>query len=457
MAESIEQPEAAGSVFSESGVRRSARAAKPRLPPPAPEPAPEAESAPRKRRAKPAPKRPAAEIGTHDEKEPVAVGNEGAETSARADGEGVTQRAPTKKRRKAAAKEDEPPAYRLVQETVTLEGLPVEILEQIVGLLAKHDVRDALNLSESSAYMNSAVKDSPVWHSILRAAGLPEPKKRSRVYGTCFAVVGKNWHRMCEGCYAVRRDRAPYDVDGTTFSLCTTCRVSLWDPADDEELDAAAMKRITKTEALNTYRLSEGDLEGLDVQFRVNPHGYFAAPMQLFLEHEVVEVARRLHGGDRGIEAVQRLHRERSGKVQEKRAQARKSRKEELEAELAKHGLQVRGDSRLCEDYIKGGKGRGLREVVDAMVEMDWYFKHTNYETLRYEETVPAFVDYRGRMRYGRRTVNSELGKQRALEEFVRKRRAAGIDRSPAEDPPSPARPPETLWPRIEAMMGIRG
>lgn len=40
----------------------------------------------------------------------------------------------------------------------------------------------------------------------------------------------------------------------------------------------------------------------------------------------------------------------------------------------------IRCDSVICHDYILEGNGT-LQSVVDTMVEMDWFFKHSNYRT----------------------------------------------------------------------------
>lgn len=57
-------------------------------------------------------------------------------------------------------------------------------------------------------------------------------------------------------------------------------------------------------------------------------------------------------------------------------------RKESLEACLAKNGLQLRADNRLCSAYIATGQGEPAH-IATVMLEMAW-LKHTNYaETLQ--------------------------------------------------------------------------
>ena len=53
-------------------------------------------------------------------------------------------------------------------------------------------------------------------------------------------------------------------------------------------------------------------------------------------------------------------------------------RKEILEACLAKNGLQLRADSRLCSAYIATGQGEPAH-IATVMLEMAWLFENTNY------------------------------------------------------------------------------
>ena len=53
-------------------------------------------------------------------------------------------------------------------------------------------------------------------------------------------------------------------------------------------------------------------------------------------------------------------------------------RKETLEACLAKNGLQLRADSRLCSAYIATGQGEPAH-IATVMLEMAWLSENTNY------------------------------------------------------------------------------
>ncbi len=53
-------------------------------------------------------------------------------------------------------------------------------------------------------------------------------------------------------------------------------------------------------------------------------------------------------------------------------------RKNELSERLKQHGLYIRNDSLLCSNYIDYGTGN-LDDVVNTMVEMDFFYKYTSY------------------------------------------------------------------------------
>lgn len=55
----------------------------------------------------------------------------------------------------------------------------------------------------------------------------------------------------------------------------------------------------------------------------------------------------------------------------------REGRKQVLKRLLKERGLALREDSRLCEQYLKGGVKMDVTALADVMQEMDWYFKST--------------------------------------------------------------------------------
>lgn len=58
----------------------------------------------------------------------------------------------------------------------------------------------------------------------------------------------------------------------------------------------------------------------------------------------------------------------------------KEERKRELKTKLELHGLKLRNDSELCWNYIEYNDG-DLDYIVDTMIEMDFYYKFTNYQS----------------------------------------------------------------------------
>lgn len=53
-------------------------------------------------------------------------------------------------------------------------------------------------------------------------------------------------------------------------------------------------------------------------------------------------------------------------------------RRDELLAALSEHGVRLRQDSRLCNEYIRKGLGNAV-QIADIMVGMKWLFDNTDY------------------------------------------------------------------------------
>jgi hypothetical protein len=53
-----------------------------------------------------------------------------------------------------------------------------------------------------------------------------------------------------------------------------------------------------------------------------------------------------------------------------------------LREALAARGLELHGDSALVENHIRSGAGK-VKAIVDALAEMDFFFKHTGYRGVR--------------------------------------------------------------------------
>lgn len=84
------------------------------------------------------------------------------------------------------------------------------------------------------------------------------------------------------------------------------------------------------------------------------------------------------------------------------------TRERELNTELQKYGLKVRGDSQLCKSYIERGIGN-VSTIVDTCVEMHYLFSHTNYQ-----QVMTKFTDKASR------TIKSRYGRSRRYDYYDR-------------------------------------
>ncbi|KAF9118058.1 hypothetical protein BG015_006752, partial [Linnemannia schmuckeri] len=85
----------------------------------------------------------------------------------------------------------------------------------------------------------------------------------------------------------------------------------------------------------------------------------------------IVQEARRHHGGDIGIQ----IHINSNVQL---RTKLKPLRNRLMETRLGLLGLQRRGDSKLCQDYLNGLMDDPFK-VADVMKQMQWYFSATDY------------------------------------------------------------------------------
>jgi hypothetical protein len=100
-----------------------------------------------------------------------------------------------------------------------------------------------------------------------------------------------------------------------------------------------------------------------------------------------------------------------------------KNRRTALVKKLEEKGLQLRGDSKLCKQYIKRGEG-DLQYIVDVMEEMDWFYKNTKYAKFYKEAKDREYEDWRSYRGWGESfeydpTEISEIAKKMAISDYL--------------------------------------
>jgi len=109
----------------------------------------------------------------------------------------------------------------------------------------------------------------------------------------------------------------------------------------------------------------------------------------------------------------------------------------ELYTKLKERGLELRSDSRLCENYINKGD-YNIDFVINTMEEMKWFIKNSSYDIIR-DEIIEEDLKYRGR--YDNEEVN-ECAKSRALNDWIK------------DECPDPI-PPKSLYKQISEKINI--
>ncbi|CAO3664728.1 unnamed protein product [Umbelopsis vinacea] len=323
----------------------------------------------------------------------------------------------------------------------TLEGLPSEILLSVFSYLTPSQL---LPLGTVSRRLKNVVDDAPIWEHIWRKCELKKPARKRKTY---LAVVVSESQKICEKCYSKTKangSNSPIsilDEDAKSICACVVIAAVNIMPINGQT--------VTKSTAKEIYKLTDMDLDELYVTYVRNPHYRTAAPMHLYDKEDVIRLARQAHGGDVGIKAARTATSTRGRAIRDTRRLQVESRTTLLTERLEQAGLTLREDSRLCQQYIDNGH-RDVDEIVTTMKEMAWYFRCTDYESLRvtYEEE----YDYGdrswgwGRTPRMRSTIDSETGKNLALNKWIRDRIFDEIYTPVKDDPDNDNRPPTSLW-----------
>lgn len=135
-------------------------------------------------------------------------------------------------------------------------------------------------------------------------------------------------------------------------------------------------QRICASKAKNVYKLTERDLNGLECEHICNPHYRSAAPMRLYRLRDVIDISKAQ------IPKIPKTTRTTTRTTKKTQPNNSTTRRVKLIQALENRGIELRDDSRLCNDYIKCDKG-AIEEIVEVMVEMDFFHKYTNYANMR--------------------------------------------------------------------------
>lgn len=143
--------------------------------------------------------------------------------------------------------------------------------------------------------------------------------------------------------------------------------------------------KITKTVAKSDYFLKDEDLVG--VPFTQYMSRRYKKYVTLYERKDIEQRAYAKWGGEVGFRAEKKHREQRRTKRRNNKITRMDARRNELANALAVHGLRIRSDSRLCDNYIEGTlRGWSLEEVVTMCCMMNWLHTCTDYATRLEEE-----------------------------------------------------------------------
>jgi hypothetical protein len=142
----------------------------------------------------------------------------------------------------------------------------------------------------------------------------------------------------------------------------------------------SSTEKITKTYAMQKYMLRAKDLEDIPSHtYNRKKYGKNIC-ITLYLESDVHKCAITRWGSDENIEIERSKRQDKQIKIRENKKIMKDKRREELILALKDKGLQLRDDSKLCQNYIDGIKDLSLSEIVDICLKMNWLYTCTDYQ-----------------------------------------------------------------------------
>jgi hypothetical protein len=106
---------------------------------------------------------------------------------------------------------------------------------------------------------------------------------------------------------------------------------------------------------------------------------------KLYILDDIKKIAYAKFGGINGYIAEKEGREYRVERRRAKIAENMQKREDELKDELGKYGLSLRGDSKLCNEYIHNKSNLTVEQIGEIMYEMDVFFKKTDYKKIMKE------------------------------------------------------------------------
>ena len=171
---------------------------------------------------------------------------------------------------------------------------------------------------------------------------------------------------LCEDC----NDAKERENEFFAKRLCESC-------SKDEQYTM-----ICKSTAKKEFYLTDADLEDLQFIEKKNPHYRSGCPMILYSKVDVIDVFRNKYCISKEEDVDTTLARladdrdKRSRKILDTKNTKKEQRQVALTEGLNDAGLELRSDSRLCQQYIDGTLDVSIPYIVEIMCEMKYLHEY---------------------------------------------------------------------------------
>jgi hypothetical protein len=276
------------------------------------------------------------------------------------------------------------------QSVCFISKLPTEILFRIFDFLP---ISQLYRLGKASARFRQVVQNYDLFQDITKRAHLRlEPGESD--YTLCL----KYSKQICELCgFLSRRDAVGSSIclpiiiesDSIVLSLCLPCRKGyykvhpepsrpiperhqVWIEGNERHLRHYSLPMFT---AMIEYALTRQDLSKLNHAVHENP----TPSVRHYIESEVAELARSIHGGDVGIyqEIASSLLQYRNNLYQIKSCSRDRTRRRLVKQRAQERDIRFIPESGVFIDYVLFGKGN-VDAVLEDMQRLDWLYTHAS-------------------------------------------------------------------------------
>jgi hypothetical protein len=350
-----------------------------------------------------------------------------------------------------------------------MDTLNFDVLNEIIHILGEESVYSILELMKCNRYMYDMVNHSNFWNKMGRSLNFQSPKKKAKKFKTWKDVIFKHKGKFCEMCRRSSLEETIPNVENilvftklemnssTNIFACLECRLSHVQNnthifENENIIGHSGNEYITQQNVIQQFCLPRTFVVNYTVPQRIYYSRLYQHYVHLYNINSIKLYAYAYHGNYNKMKERLALKISRKVKMLQKKEEEQMQRQEQVYSllrnnslsetyvtefmdyiydnkgilylaeifqrvvrkdllikELSKYQLKLRSDSILCRNYINGVSSRSLENIVEKMIEMDWFFKYTTYE---YER---SYLIFDGDVSY------SEYGKEIAIKKWIKK------------------------------------